>query len=90
MIQLGHWTGQYRFENEKQNKIRGFEKTFFEVEILTVNDKTFTGRIWDDLATGGTKGVGEILGKIIGDRIDFVKFMPVMTAVVDSKGTIEI
>jgi hypothetical protein len=75
MIQIGHWTGHYSFADEKVNKIRGFEKTFFEIEILSVSENAFTGKVQDDLNTGGTEGVGEILGKIMGDRIDFVKFM---------------
>lgn len=87
MIQIGQWTGHYSFKDEKVNKIRGFEKTFFEIEILSVNDNAFTGKIHDDLTTGGTEGVGEISGKIIGDRIDFVKLMPVMTFLIDRKGT---
>ena len=66
MIQIGQWTGHYSFKDEKVNKIRGFEKTFFEIEILSVNDNAFTGKIHDDLTTGGTEGVGEISGKIIG------------------------
>jgi hypothetical protein len=87
MIQIGKWTGHYSFIDQKVNKIRGYEKTLFEIEILTVNDNTFTGKIQDDLITGGTEGVGEILGKIIGDRIDFVKLMPIMTLLIDNKGT---
>ena len=87
MIQIGQWTGHYSFADEKVNKIRGFEKTFFEIEILAVSENTFTGKVQDDLNTGGTEGVGEILGKIMGDRIDFVKSMPVMTLLIDRKGT---
>ena len=64
-----------------------FEKPTFEIEILSVNDNAFTGKIHDDLTTGGTEGVGEISGKIIGERIDFVKLMPVMTFLIDRKGT---
>ena len=73
--------------NEEINKIRGFDNTFFEIEILTVNNNAFTGKIQDDLSTGGTEGVGEFLGKIIGHRIEFVKLMPVMTLLIDRKGT---
>ena len=87
MIQLGQWTGHYSFMDEKINKIRGYEKTFFEIEILSVNNNEFAGKIQDDLTTGGTEGIGQVSGKIVGDRIDFVKLMPVMTLIVDRKGT---
>lgn len=87
MIQLGQWTGYYSFKNKDFNKIRGFEKTFFDLEILSVKEDTFIGKIQDDLTTGGTEGIGEISGKIVGDRINFVKLMPVMTLLVDRKGT---
>ena len=87
MIQLGQWAGHYSFMDEKINKIRGFEKTFFEIEILSVNNNEFAGKIQDDLTTGGTEGIGQVSGKIVGDRIDFVKLMPVMTWIVDREGT---
>ncbi|MDF2456549.1 MAG: hypothetical protein K0R51_2542 [Cytophagaceae bacterium] len=89
MIQTGQWTGHYSFKDEEINKIRGFEKTFFTIEILTVNDHAFTGKVQDDLTTGGTEGIGTIAGSIQGDRMDFVKSMPVMTLLVDRKGTIK-
>ena len=89
MIQIGQWTGHYSFEDERINKIRGFDKTFFEMEILAVNENEFTGKIQDDLSSGGMEGVGDIKGKIMGDRIDFVKSMPVMTLLMDKKGTIK-
>lgn len=87
MIQTGQWTGNYSFDNDKISKARGFEKTFFEIEILSVSDKMFTGEIQDDLTTGGTEGIGEILGKITGNGIDFVKLMPVLTLLVGKNGT---
>ena len=32
MIQIGQWSGHYTFNDEKVNKIRGFENTFFEID----------------------------------------------------------
>lgn len=87
MIQIGKWKGHYSFEDEEVNRIRGFEKTFFEMDIWSVNGNAFTGNIQDDLTTGGTEGVGTISGNITGDSIDFVKLMPVMTLLIDRKGT---
>jgi hypothetical protein len=87
MIQIGQWSGHYTFNDEKVNKIRGFENTFFEIEILSVKDNLFFGKIQDDLSTGGTEGIGQVSGKISGNRISFVKLMPVMTLLVGNKGT---
>jgi hypothetical protein len=87
MIQVGQWSGYYSFLDKEITKIRGFEKTYFDIQILTVNDNTFTGKVQDDLSSGGTEGIGEINGKIQGDRIDFVKTMPIMTVIIDKKGT---
>ncbi len=87
MIQKGKWTGYYSFNNEQINRIRGFEKTFFEIEIMSINESTFAGKIQDDTATGGTEGIGEISGKIIHNKIHFVKLMPVLTLLTDRNGT---
>ncbi|MCP9770364.1 hypothetical protein EGI22_20855 [Lacihabitans sp. LS3-19] len=87
MIKIGKWKGQYSFFDQKVNKIRGFDKTLFKIEISSVNGNSFKGKIEDDLNTGGMEGVGEILGEIIGNRIEFVKVMPKMTLLVDRKGT---
>tara|TARA_R110002167_G_scaffold79828_2_gene219852 strand:- start:1198 stop:1632 length:435 start_codon:yes stop_codon:yes gene_type:complete len=87
MIQLGNWSGNYSFLNPEINKIRGFEKTNFSIKITAVEKNKFTGRIQDDLTTGGTEGVGEIIGQINNNKVEFVKKMPIMTILVDSKGT---
>jgi hypothetical protein len=87
MIQAGNWSGYYSFFDPAMNKIRGFEKTNFDIQILTIKDNKFTGKIQDDLATGGTEGVGEIIGQINGDKVEFVKKMPVLTLLVDKNGT---
>jgi hypothetical protein len=87
MIKIGEWEGYYSFNDERLNKLRGFEKTLFQVEILDVKENKFSGTIKDDLTTGGMEGIGEISGEVKGDRIYFVKQMPVMTLIVDRKGT---
>ncbi|GGH83092.1 hypothetical protein GCM10011379_57960 [Filimonas zeae] len=87
MIQIGQWKGYYSYSGEKVNKFRQFENTLFDIEILTVNGNFFTGKVQDDLGTGGTEGVGDITGQIKGNGIDFVKRMPVLTFIVDEKGT---
>ncbi|ABG57871.1 hypothetical protein [Cytophaga hutchinsonii] len=87
MIQKGQWTGYYSFLNEKINKARGFIQTNFTIEILSVNGNTFKGTVADDLSTGGTEGIGEIKGISSGNKIEFVKQMPVLTVFVDRAGT---
>lgn len=87
MIQIGQWKGYYNYFGEKVNKFRQFENTNFDIEILTVDGNHFTGKVQDDLDTGGAEGVGDITGQIHENRIDFVKAMPVLTLIVDEKGT---
>lgn len=87
MIQIGKWTGFYSFSEDKINKMRGFEKTSFDLQILSLRENTFIGKVQDDLASGGAEGIGEVVGQLQGDRIDFVKKLPVMTLIVDRKGT---
>ena len=87
MIQKGHWVGHYTFDNQVYNKIRGFEQTNFDIEILSVDSNKFIGKVEDDLSTGGTEGIGEITGNVSGENIEFVKQMPVMTILIDKKDT---
>ncbi|MEO6454963.1 MAG: hypothetical protein ABIN97_12855 [Ginsengibacter sp.] len=87
MIKIGHWIGQYKFDKEVHQKMTGFDTTNFEIEITAVDNNNFVGKVQDDLATGGTEGIGEIEGKVTGDKVDFVKQMPIMTLLVNKKGT---
>jgi len=87
MIKTGHWAGQYKFDKEVHQKMVGFDSTNFDIEITSVDNNSFIGKVQDDLTTGGTEGVGEIVGKISGDKVEFVKQMPIMTLMVDKNGT---
>lgn len=87
MIQKGRWSGHYTFDNQEHNKIRGFEFTKFDIDIVNVDNDNFSGKVQDDLSTGGTEGIGDITGKVNGDKVEFIKQMPVMTVLVDKKGT---
>ena len=44
-------------------------------------DPEFTGSISDLQETGGTRGIGTVSGSVRGNRIQFVKRMPVRTFV---------
>lgn len=81
MIQIGKWAGYYCFTDEKVNKIRGFQKTFFEIEILSVSEDAFVGKFQDDLSTGGTEGVGTWRFKF-----GFIWFGIIPIPVIPSKG----
>lgn len=87
MITTGLWTGYYRFGNTEVQKLSGFDQTDFEITIQNVDDNNFTGIVQDNLETGGTEGIGKIKGNISGDQVKFVKQMPVMTIIIDKKGT---
>jgi len=87
MIKTGHWAGQYKFDKEVHQKMTGFDSTNFDIEITSVDNNNFIGKVQDDLTTGGTEGVGEIVGKISGDKIAFVKQMPILTVMIDKNGT---
>ncbi|MEO6231080.1 MAG: hypothetical protein ABJB11_24610 [Ferruginibacter sp.] len=87
MITTGLWAGYYKFDNEAIQKTSGFEHTNFEIKIQTINKNSFTGIVEDNLETGGTEGIGEIKGNVLGERVEFVKQMPIMTLIVDKKGT---
>lgn len=82
MIQIGKWLGWYTFDNSAFNLARGFDKTSFEIEILTIDQGKFAGKVQDVLSTGGTEGVGDIIGEVNGDNVRFVKRMPVMTLLI--------
>ncbi len=86
MIQTGRWIGHYKFDREIQQKMNGFEFTNFEIEITCVDNNTFSGKVQDDLTTGGTEGTGEIKGKVSGNDVEFVKQMPIMTLLIGKEG----
>jgi hypothetical protein len=73
----GKWIGYYKYDNRKMQSIVGYERTNFEIEIQSVDGNKFEGIVQDDEKTGGMKGIGVIKGKLIGDRIKFVKQMPI-------------
>ena len=86
MIRTGHWIGQYKFDKKTHQEISGFEATNFEMEITAVENNKFVGKVQDDLSTGGTEGIGEVRGKVVGENIEFIKQMPIMTFILEKKG----
>ena len=65
----------------------GFLQTNFDIEITSVDKNNFIGKVQDDLSTGGTEGVGEITGNVVGENVHFIKQMPIMTLMIGKDGT---
>ncbi|MDO3628706.1 hypothetical protein [Mucilaginibacter sp. BT774] len=78
MIKKGTWKGLYKYNNKIHHELRR-EGTKFEISIIEINNDHFAGTVQDDLATGGTEGIGEITGHVTGNEVYFVKQMPIMT-----------
>jgi hypothetical protein len=76
-ITKGHYTGFYKYNKERIQKIIAHDKTLFFIDINDTDGEKFSGTIQDDINTGGTPGIGTITGKINGDKIFFVKQMPI-------------
>jgi hypothetical protein len=73
---LGSWKGYYKFENNRTQKLIGFEKTDFEIIIEKFDGINFSGIVNDDVKSGGMEETGEIIGKIENNKISFEKLMP--------------
>jgi hypothetical protein len=81
----GHYKGYYEYDKHGIQKNVPHGVTFFFVDITETDGKKFTGTIQDDIFTGGTPGIGTISGELKGDKITFIKQMPVATFLVDGQ-----
>ncbi len=86
MIIKGKWKGHYKYDRKSVEELRGIDQTGFMIDIISTDGEFFAGTVRDDQKTGGTEGIGEINGKLIGDQVAFIKQMPVLTVLVQ-KGT---
>ena len=73
---LGIWKGFYKYDNDKIQKIIGYDKTEFEIVIDKFDGENFSGEVNDDQSTGGMKETGQIFGRIENRKIYFEKLMP--------------
>lgn len=71
------WTVSYRYDRPALQKASGFARTNFDIVFTSWDGGAFVGTVVDDLHTGGTPGRGEVIGTLSGNRIAFVKRMPV-------------
>lgn len=84
----GKWNGKYWYIGNVPNAIRE-KKTDFELHINHCSKSKISGKITDNIEMGGTKGVGSFVGTVKGNKIKFVKKMPISTAVLKDGTRIE-
>ena len=78
---IGKWKGFYKYEKQAIQDRIGFDKTNFTISIEAFENNRFKGKVEDDIFTKGTPGVGTIEGSINGEKVKFVKRMPVKAAI---------
>ncbi|WP_343605341.1 hypothetical protein [Fluviicola sp.] len=83
---LNKWTGTYRYDSEKIQRIVGHPYTRFTIEMELFENDTLKGTVQDDPDTGGMSGIGTISGEIHQGRIYFEKQMPVRSVILDKQG----
>tara|TARA_R110002124_G_scaffold287193_2_gene471142 strand:- start:11110 stop:11529 length:420 start_codon:yes stop_codon:yes gene_type:complete len=76
----GKWIGKYWFSGIVPDSLRD-RKTEFEIIIESFVNSKISGKVSDNIETGGTSGIGIISGKIKDNKVKFVKRMPVKTSV---------
>ncbi len=84
----GKWNGNYWFSGDVPDALKD-RKTEFELTIDDYSNFKISGTVYDHIEMGGTKGVGEFSGTVKGNKIRFVKRMPVRTVVLKDGTRIE-
>ena len=74
----GKWNGNYWYLGHVPESFKD-RITKFELTIDTYKNSRITGSVFDNIEMGGTAGLGTISGKIKGNKIKFIKRMPVKT-----------
>lgn len=86
---LGTWKGTYKHASKWIPEERRNQETSFTLEINKFDGIHFSGTVQDDIHTGGTRGIGKIVGSIRKDKISFIKQMPIRTIMLPDGSTIE-
>ena len=84
----GKWKGKYWYAGNVPDVLKD-QKTDFELTIEEYSNSKITGSISDNVETGGTKGVGKVTGTVKGNKIQFVKRMPVKSMILQDGTKIE-
>jgi hypothetical protein len=71
---IGKYTGFYKYNNIRAQRMLGREQTFFDIEIIEFDGETFSGEVQEEPV--GHQGKGTITGKLIGNNLTFIKQMP--------------
>jgi hypothetical protein len=77
---IGKWIGTYSYSSQVMRKLIPNAEVSFEINIDKFDVNNFNGTVKDDPSTGGTPGIGVITGKIIGNKIEFIKKMPIRSS----------
>lgn len=85
----GIWNGFYQYSSKNLRALYQENKTGFTIEITSFDGINFEGKVYDDIESGGTRGIGAIHGKIKTNRISFVKKMPISTVVYPNGTVVE-
>jgi hypothetical protein len=76
---IGKWKGTYGYDNRKGFENAKLIPVEFDVEIVAMENETFTGFVEDNIEMGGTPGVGQITGSVDQSSVVFEKNMPAET-----------
>ena len=79
------WEGQYSYDSKLQQKMIGFAGTNFKMEFNLLENNYINGKVIEDTNTGGMEGEGTIIGNIYGNKIEFVKQMPILNVHIGHK-----
>lgn len=74
---IGKWKGRYDYNIRKGFENANLNPVEFEVEIVKVEGRFFSGVVKDNLEMGGTPGVGQITGVLDQSSVIFEKNMPI-------------
>jgi len=84
----GKWNGKYWFSGNVPDTLKNRE-TEFELIVDDYSNFKISGKISDNVEMGGTKGIGIFSGTVKGNKIKFIKRMPISTSVLQDGTRIE-
>lgn len=84
----GKWKGRYWFIGNVPDSLKD-KKTEFELIIDDYSNSKISGTISDNVEMGGTRGIGNFSGAVKGNKIKFVKRMPISTLILPDGTRIE-